>query len=631
MSLIYPPFDIEDIDDGFIPEDPDTIELYEEVEAFARNGQPIMIFGPTGTGKEFLARHYYKTLTESNFYKQWQQDWPKKYAELYKQYHKHYSEKDRNIFLKSLRVGSFHTINGARIFPDLADTILFGHERVFTGAVTTPGLLESIKCGVLFIDEVGDLPEAVQPKLLRAVDSEIRKGRRVGGTMDYSLEDLIIITATNRPRNKIREDLYYKIGVDVELKGLDDRPEDFKKFIPGFIRSGVGKRTDYKELKELFQINKAIDNTEIRDNEKVRKFAERQSLFLAELVKDRRWPGNLRALRVAIEASVQVTPMQHDIETFADEFIRKFHKWSAKYSLDPSGDSVSIEKPVPKPVYPSNHPRLDRRIFDEISGKNLLPNMTDTEINVLSIFLRSRYKSDFKLTELQKEFQKYDEIKHTSVARIRNCLNDLIKLKILVKEGDRRSTRYFLTHKLPDMVYSENADIFCLPNFKPVWTKRSEEIEELKTLLSAKRIYIQAPARYGKTAFITMFCHAMEKHYHFYYYQLGKEGLIKFFNEIRSIVRISDHDAQPVDPKISEINSIRPHLSKLFKRKGSNHPVLILDDVHYVSDPDDLKAIVSLANRWEEVILILLGEKMDIAFNDMFIALQLDTWNKEDS
>ena len=96
-------------------------------------------------------------------------------------------------------------------------------------------------------------------------------------------------------------------------------------------------------------------------------------------------------------------------------------------------------------------------------------------------------------------------------------------------------------------------------------------------------------------------------------------------------MRIRDTGPQPGDPKVSEINSIQPHLSILFKRKGNNKPVLILDDVHYVSDPDDLKAIVTLANRWEEVILILIGEKMDIAFNDIFIALQLETWNKEES
>ena len=231
-----PKFETSPVLEGFMPENKSTKELYEEVEAFARHGKPIMIFGPTGSGKEFLARHYYKKLTESDFYKQWELDWPKKYKKLYNEYDKNYSPGERDIFINALSVGTFQSINGATIIPKLAESMLFGHEKKsFTDAETTPGLLEIIKCGVLFIDEIGDLPETVQPKLLRAFDSAIRKGRRIGGRMDYSLDDLIIISATNRPRESIREDLYYKIGADVEIKGLDDRPEDFQNFIPIFI------------------------------------------------------------------------------------------------------------------------------------------------------------------------------------------------------------------------------------------------------------------------------------------------------------------------------------------------------------------------------------------------------------
>ena len=55
-----PKFKRTPVDDGFSPADPHTKEVYQEVEAFARQGQPVVIFGPTGAGKEFLARHYYK-------------------------------------------------------------------------------------------------------------------------------------------------------------------------------------------------------------------------------------------------------------------------------------------------------------------------------------------------------------------------------------------------------------------------------------------------------------------------------------------------------------------------------------------------------------------------------------------
>ncbi len=163
------------------------------------------------------------------------------------------------------------------------------------------------------------------------------------------------------------------------------------------------------------------------------------------------------------------------------------------------------------------------------------------------------------------------------------------------RSGKGKGTRYFLTDLLPDQVYSDDADIFALPNFKPKWTSRNKEIEDLNLFLSSERIYIEAPEGNGKTAFITMFCHTMQKNYNFYYYRLGTGGLMNLFQEIRSFIRIGDPGPQSGDPKANEISAILPHLSTLFKKKGNNKPVLILDDVHFVSDPGDLEAIAMIA------------------------------------
>ena len=71
MSFIIPEFTTSIIDDGFTPEDEDTKKLYKEVEAFAKQGQPVVIFGPAGSGKEFLARHYYNAFVKSEIYRQY--------------------------------------------------------------------------------------------------------------------------------------------------------------------------------------------------------------------------------------------------------------------------------------------------------------------------------------------------------------------------------------------------------------------------------------------------------------------------------------------------------------------------------------------------------------------------------
>jgi hypothetical protein len=631
MIVKKPGFPDGSIYTGFLPNDPETKKVYKEVEAFARHGKSIMIFGPTGAGKEFLARHYYQTLTESDLYKRWKRDWPTNYENLYNKYDDHYSPGERDIFINSLVVGDFTSLNGSTIIPTLAESLLFGHEKgIFNEAVTNPGLLEVIKYGVLFIDEIGDLPREVQPKLLRALDPQIRTAHRIGSKMKYSLKDMIIISATNQPRETIRDDLYFRVGEVINIKGLDERPADFRNFIPGFICDAIGQRTDCENIKRLFNIKETVRDEDISQTQQVKDFANKQAKELTRFVEKRKWPGSLRALNRVFESAVVTTVPIDDIENFTDSFIEQFHIYLERNSVDSDASTTHHMVQQAKPVFPSKHPRLDKRIFDEITGKKLIPTMNDTEINILSKFLSSSYGSAFVLKDLIAELKKYPDIKHTSEGRIRDCLNKLSP-NILEISGRGKGTRYRLTELLPSTVYSEDADIFALPNFKPKWTSRNKEIKELNQILYSERIYIEAPARHGKTAFITMFCHAMQKQYNFYYYRLGSDGLMKLFQDIRSSIKISDPPPQPGEPLSKEVAAIQPHLSALFKKKGNHKPVLILDDVHYVSDANDFAVITTMAEKWTDVILILLGGKKDIIFNQVFTTLLIPEWRKHGS
>ena len=88
MSTTMPEFKTSEFKDGFDPADDSTKELYNEVAAFAKQGQPIVIFGPTGAGKEFLAHHYYKVYTTTEFYQQYREDWESNYSAIKKEYSK---------------------------------------------------------------------------------------------------------------------------------------------------------------------------------------------------------------------------------------------------------------------------------------------------------------------------------------------------------------------------------------------------------------------------------------------------------------------------------------------------------------------------------------------------------------
>ncbi len=632
MHFTRPKFQKTLVDDGFQPADPHTKEVYQEVEAFARQGQPVVIFGPTGAGKEFLARHYYKILTETDFYSQWEAEWPANFNKIIEQYKPHYTDKEMKYFVSRLRPGAFQSINAATIYPNLAESILFGHDGgSFTDAKTKPGLLETIKYGVLFIDEIGELPMEVQAKLLLAVDSEIAIGRRIHGSFDYSLNDLIIISATNQPREKLRNDFYFKLGIDIDLKGIDDRPRDVLNLVPVFICNGIEKRKDTDKVFNMFGISTQGRKKKLSETKEVRQFAKEQSKLISDIILNRKWTGNLRALRVALEASIFRIESLDNKTTFADAFQKHFNYYVLKYSADPGEISLTGEGSSTYPIFPTKNPRLDNRIAEEFEKPGFFDDMDINGKKVLAIFISSTYKSTFKLPDLHEYFKRYPAVKNTSLTSLRkNVIKKLLDENILEKLSGGRGTRFQMTKSFTDMVFTKDTDIFSIPRLKVVGEGRVEESKELSKLLgSTERIYIQGPEGYGKSAFIVKYCHDHEDQRNFYYAELGEAGLNRLFKGI--IASLEDHD---IDSEFEDLNSnaidiIQPHLLKLFKQKDGKKPVLVLDDVHYTADPEDKNRYVTMAKKWKEVILILLGDKMDDALFKDYFSFPLKAWRKK--
>jgi DNA-binding NtrC family response regulator len=230
---------------GLVGTSPATRAVFALLERAAQSDATVLLHGETGTGKEVAARSVHERSARSG--------------------------------------GPFVVVDCASIPPELMESELFGHLRgSFTGAVgDRVGAFAAADKGTIFLDEIGELPIALQPKLLRAL--EAREVKPVGGHA-YRPIDVRVVAATHRdlPREigagAFRSDLYYRLAViEVRIPPLRDRLDDLPALLDALVD-------------ELDAPPDALA-------------AVRAPEFLAR-VRRHRWPGNIRELRNHVERTL---------------------------------------------------------------------------------------------------------------------------------------------------------------------------------------------------------------------------------------------------------------------------------------------------------------------------------------
>ncbi|MBU0999682.1 sigma-54 dependent transcriptional regulator [Patescibacteria group bacterium] len=231
--------------DGIIGKSAKMITLFSHIEKVAATSSNILLLGESGVGKELVARAIH-------------------------------NRSDR-------REKQFVAINCATLPENLVESELFGHEKgAFTGADSSkPGLFEVADGGTLLLDEIGELPLPLQPKLLRVLQEKELK--RVGGIKDIKV-DVRLIVATNvdleeAVEEKIfRQDLYYRLAViSIEIPPLRERMED----IPIIVE-------------HLIKRYNAVNNKGIKG----------VTSDALDLLERYWWPGNVRELENVIERAI---------------------------------------------------------------------------------------------------------------------------------------------------------------------------------------------------------------------------------------------------------------------------------------------------------------------------------------
>jgi formate hydrogenlyase transcriptional activator len=233
---------------GIVGQSPVLHEVLKQARVVAPTDSTVLLLGETGTGKELVARSIHALS----------------------------SRQDKN-FIK---------LNCAAVPTGLLESELFGHEKgAFTGAVSQKvGRLELADKGTLLLDEVGELPLELQPKLLRVLQD--REFERLGGVRTLHV-DVRIIAATNRDlradvaARKFREDLFYRLNVfPIEMPPLRQRRGDIEKLVHHFVAKYSGRTGQHIE---------SIPQETM------------------DLLKNWNWPGNVRELENMMERMVILT------------------------------------------------------------------------------------------------------------------------------------------------------------------------------------------------------------------------------------------------------------------------------------------------------------------------------------
>ncbi|HKI32306.1 MAG TPA: sigma 54-interacting transcriptional regulator [Gemmataceae bacterium] len=223
--------------------------VLKQVETVAPTGSTVLIRGETGTGKELVARALHEL-----------------------------SPRKGRTFVK---------LNCAAIPTGLLESELFGHEKgAFTGAVSQKvGRFELADKGTLFLDEVGDIPPELQPKLLRVLQEQ--EFERLGGTKTIKV-DVRLLAATHRDlaamvaEGRFRQDLYYRLNVfPVLLPPLRERPDDIPRLVRHFTQQFARRMG-----RQIETIPSAVMEALVRYP----------------------WPGNVRELQNVLERAVILSP-----------------------------------------------------------------------------------------------------------------------------------------------------------------------------------------------------------------------------------------------------------------------------------------------------------------------------------
>jgi transcriptional regulator with AAA-type ATPase domain len=553
-------------------------EAYDAIQDYAFHGLPCILFGPTGAGKEFAAQHYYDTFILS-----------------------------RNDKLP------FKKLNCAGLTEELAISELFGHVKgAFTGAASDKsGLFEEAKNGIIFLDEIGDLPDKVQSMLLRAVDPSTHEARRLGANKNYSTENVIVVCATDRPKKKLREALLNRLGLQVFIPGVNERKEDIPPAVLHFTKQAFKKRKDNQELIKKLFFDKQLKNYKTPDrSEPLEYLSVRVFNRLLPMIEEGLWPGNFREIRNAVDTAIIRAKPNKEIEKLVKS-VERYYKIHLKTvdTINNYGVSDEYESDKKNTYESSIEINYDNNIYARVI--QAIPKRTLTEKQIWASFFSQLQGRTFFRNEL-------DELIPSLKSRAILYRLKAFEKNDLINRNGSKGDEYIFNNTTEDVPTEKSSfkPTFDLPDFDFFPVKRETEIEHVAALLeNTHAVFVSGEKQSGKTAFVFLLGQKlMQMGLPVFYHELEDTKLIGLLNTVLDKIK-SRNDLIIPEVNIKNENdmpviaaTLTGYLNTIFT--SDKHPVMIIDNTDLLKSRAEIMTMNIMLQQWQSMSFVLVGKKL---------------------
>jgi DNA-binding NtrC family response regulator len=561
---------------GFTIKSPCMLKVLEEVNKYAENGYPVLLLGPSGSGKEFVARDYFKVYKNSFRFEECK----------------------------------FHTINCSHLKEELAMSELFGHVKgAFTGAVDDKtGFFQEIDYGVLFCDEIGDLDEKVQPMFLRAlnINNKLREGRKLGSTQSFQINpNLSVVCATEKPETSIRESLLYRLGAVLHVPGMKDRPEDVESALPWLFNESISHiRASFNFLKQLTGTTDTVYHKLFWKN-----MSENVSGSLLKMVTERVWPGNFRALTAAVFQTVIRSSDSKTATQLEENIIRNFREIASGFSFKP-------EKNISIPFQNEKIGSEKREAFEKWNSKLALifPKISPAEMAKMAEFLFDFAGKAIRRSDFETFIGLYNTPRTAQFRMKKLVENGIVNEK---ERGIYSVNRMLANETFPVFANSSEVKIPGITNL--INEKNFGKLIDL--IEDSRGTYISIPTpdletRIGELLFMEL--NSKNKVYYFPVKEKKFEEVIEIFKDEISLHKTGIHFENALSKLMTpdlQIAFMSGYLEPVLC--SDKKPVMIISGVSDIPTKEQRELLLKIIGCWSFFLFVLVGRKKENEFTEL--------------